>query len=168
MSGYTISIAEEYEGIIRTSVVYDPEHNELFHAIRGAGAFRNGIQIKTSELGDISQALVSCDWGNKDEKRKEGLEYFKKLMLPFMIARRIIPQFAPANDLVRIAEGRIHVLVCNDTWIEDHAAGSLIVQEAGGYVTNFYDRNDFTHNSPGIIATANKKIWDALCGTLFS
>jgi len=89
-------------------------------------------------------------------------------MLPFMIARRIIPQFAPANDLVRIAEGRIHVLVCNDTWIEDHAAGSLIVQEAGGYVTNFYDRNDFTHNSPGIIATANKKIWDALCGTLFS
>lgn len=167
MSGYTVSIAEEFEGQVRVGIVFDPEHDELFHATVGSGAFRNHQRIHTSELTNLSEAFITCDWGNKDEKRSEGLDYYQRLMLPNMAARRIVPQFAPANDLIRIAEGRIHGLVCNDTWLEDHAAGALILKEAGGYVTNFYHRKEFDHKTAGIIAACNQEIWNALNQVLF-
>jgi fructose-1,6-bisphosphatase/inositol monophosphatase family enzyme len=70
-----------------------------------------------------------------------------------MFARRIVPQWAPALGLCHLAEGRIHVLICNDTWVEDHSAGALIVKEAGGTVSNFYHNKEFNHREFGIIAT---------------
>lgn len=161
-SGYTISIAEEINQEIVFGVVYDPEHDEMFYAFKGHGAYRNGVNIHVSNLIQLSDALVSCDWGNADEKRKEGLNYFNKLMLPTRAARRIVPQFAPANDLVRLAEGRIHALVCNDTWLEDHSAGAIIAKEAGAIVTNFYERTKFDHKTPGILAACSQEIWNAL------
>jgi myo-inositol-1(or 4)-monophosphatase len=161
-SGYTVSIAQEVDGEVIFGVVYDPEHDEVFYAFKGHGAYRNGVQIHTSPLTDLSQAFVACDWGNSDDKRQEGLNYFHRLLLPKMAARRVVPQFAPANDLVRLAEGRIHALVCNDTWLEDHSAGFLIAREAGAIITNFSDRSKFDHQTPGIIAACTPEIWNSL------
>ena len=70
-----------------------------------------------------------------------------------MFTRRVLLQFAPALGLCRIAEGRIHALVCNDTWIEDYSAGALILKEAGGFCSNFYHTDNFNHREFGIIAT---------------
>jgi myo-inositol-1(or 4)-monophosphatase len=165
-SGYTISIAEEIDNKIVFGLVYDPEHHEMYFASPGKGAFRNNTPIHSSETIILSEALISCDWGNADDKRGEGLEYYRKLMIPIRKALRIVPQFSPANDLVRLAEGRIHALVCNDTWLEDLSAGALIAKEAGAIVTNFYNRTDFDHQKPGIIAACNQTIWNSLVQAL--
>lgn len=154
-SGFAVSVALEKQGLIEVAAVYDPVMKELFYAERGKGAMRNGQPIRTSPETNTQKMLMVVDWGNKDEKRQEGLQYYAKFMLPQMFARRVVPQFAPALGLCHIAEGRIHALVCNDTWVEDHAAGALILQEAGGYRSNFYDTATFTHRQAGIIATNN-------------
>jgi myo-inositol-1(or 4)-monophosphatase len=165
-SGFAISIALEQEGEVAVAAVYDPVMKELFYAERGKGATRNGSAIHSAEETDVKNMLLVVDWGNKDDKRREGVEYFTKFMLPEIFARRIVPQFAPALGLCRIAEGRTHALVCNDTWVEDHAAGALILREAGGYCTNFYDTDNFTHRQSGIIATNNKSTHEAILALL--
>ena len=154
-SGFAVSIALEEQGRVTVAAVYDPVMKELFYAEHGKGATRNGQLIRPSDATNVKEMFMVVDWGNEDEKRKEGLAYFEKFFLPEMFARRIVPQFAPALGLCRIAEGRIHALICNDTWVEDHAAGALILQEAGGYCTNFYETSSFTHRQSGIIATNN-------------
>lgn len=151
-SGFAISIALECQGNITLGAIYDPVMKELFFAEKGKGATRNGIPIKVAKGIPRNQMFMVVDWGNKDEKRKEGLKYFKHFFLPEMFARRVVPQWAPALGLCHLAEGRIHALVSNDTWEEDHAAGALILQEAGGQVTNFRNTHTFTHREFGIIA----------------
>ncbi len=152
-SGFAISVALEKEGEVVIGAVYDPVMKELFYAEKGLGATRNDQPISTAKNVPVKQMFMVVDWGNKDTKRVEGLEYFKHFFVPEMFARRVVPQFAPALGLCHIAEGRIHALVCNDTWIEDHAAGSLILEESGGYCTNFYHTSSFNHREFGIIAT---------------
>lgn len=161
-SGFAISIALEQEGEVTVAAVYDPVMKEFFYAEKGKGATRNNTSINPSSETEGKNMLMVVDWGNKGDKRREGIEYFSKFMLPEMFARRIVPQFAPALGLCRIAEGRIHALVCNDTWVEDHAAGALILQEAGGYCSNFYETTGFTHRQSGIIATNSKSTHDAI------
>ena len=151
-SGFSISIALEHEGNVIVGAIYDPVMKEFFYAEKGKGTTRNGIPIHVAKSVPRNEMFIVVDWGNKEEKRKEGLEYLKHFFLPEMYARRIVPQWAPALGLCHLAEGRIHGLVCNDTWEEDHAAGALIVQEAGGHVTNFYHTQYFTHREFGIIA----------------
>jgi myo-inositol-1(or 4)-monophosphatase len=155
-SGFSVSIALEQGGQVIEAAVYDPVMEEFFYAAKGNGATRNGHPIHTSSETDLKNMLMVVDWGNKDDKRREGLEYYTKFMVPDMFSRRLVPQFAPALGLCRIAEGRTHALICNDTWVEDHAAGSLILQEAGGCCTNFYIKESFDHRQSGIIAAATR------------
>lgn len=155
-SGFAISLALEKNGIIVLGAIYDPVMKEYFYAERGNGATRNGQTIKVAADTPRKQMLMVVDWGYKDEKRAEGLEYFKKFLFPDMFARRIVPQWAPALGFCRLAEGRIHSIVCNDTWVEDHAAGAIIAAEAGAIVTNFYHTKSFQHREAGVIATNNR------------
>ncbi|HUW22226.1 MAG TPA: inositol monophosphatase family protein [Candidatus Bathyarchaeia archaeon] len=155
-SGFSISVALEDKGQIVVGAVYDPVMKEFFYAEKNRGATRNSKPIKPVKNIPLKEMFVVVDWGNKKEERKEGLSYLKHFFLPEMFARRVVPQFAPALGLCRIAEGRIHALVCNITYVEDHSAGALILQEAGGYCSNFYHTKSFKHRERGIIA-ANER-----------
>lgn len=161
-SGFSVSIALEQDEKIVLGAVYDPVMKELFFAEEGAGATKNNQPIKVVTGIPIQDTFMVVDWGNQDDKRQEGLTYFRRFFLPEMFAKRIVPQFAPALGLCRIAEGRIHALVCNDTWVEDHVAGSLIVKEAGGQVSNFYSTEGFDVRQSGIVASNEQTIHDAL------
>jgi myo-inositol-1(or 4)-monophosphatase len=161
-SGFAISVALEENNEIIVGAVYDPVMKEFFYAEKGKGATRNGESIKPAKNIPQNEMLLVVDWGNSDEKRTEGLTYFKKFFIPEMFARRIVPQWAPALGLCHIAEGRIHGLVCNDTWVEDHSAGALILQEAGGFCSNFYQTKQFSHRTAGIIATNEESTHSSL------
>lgn len=167
-SGFSVSIALEQDGKVVLGAVYDPVMKELFYAELGAGASKNGRSIKVTTDVPIKDTFMVVDWGNNDEKRKEGLKYFQRFFLPDMFAKRIVSQFAPALGLCRIAEGRIHALVCNDTWVEDHAAASLILKEAGGIISNFSESTDFDVRKPGIIAANEQSTHDAIFDLLSS
>lgn len=151
-SGFSISVALENDGSIMAGAVYDPVMREFYYAEKGKGATKNGVGIETKKGTPKNELLMVVDWGNNMEKREEGLKYLSVFLLPEMYCLRIVPQFAPALGLCRIAEGRIHALVCNDTWVEDHAAGALIISESGGYVSNFYQTSVFNHRNSGILA----------------
>src|SRR3989344_2877506 len=88
-SGFSISLALEKEGEIIIGAIYDPVMKELFYAEKDQGAKRNGVKIQPSSEVDIKKMFLVVDWGNKDEKRKEGLAYFEKFFIPEMFARRI-------------------------------------------------------------------------------
>ena len=165
-SGFAMSVALEVGGDVLAGAVYDPVMREFFFAVRGHGATRGGVPITTAAGTSLDRALLVVDWGNADEKRAQGLAYFQKFFLPDLVARRVVPQFAPALGLCRVAEGRVHGLVCNDTWVEDHAAGALILCEAGGAVTNFYNRDGFRHREAGVIAAADLALHAALCAVI--
>lgn len=154
-SGFAISLALEKDNEIVIGAILDPVMQEFFYAEKGRGATRNNESIHVAPEVPQKEMFMVVDWGYKDEKRTEGIEYFKKFLLPEMFARRIVPQWAPALGFCRLAEGRIHAIVCNDTWQEDHAAGALILHEAGGIVTNFYHTDGFSVREPGVIAANN-------------
>ena len=161
-SGFAISLALEENGEIVLGAIYDPVMKELFWAEKGQGAWRNGEKIMVAGEVAREKMLMVIDWGYKDEKRAEGLKYLQHFLLPEMFGSRIVPQWAPALGFCRLAEGRIHAIVCNDTWEEDHSAGALIVREAGGVVSNFYHHESFNHREYGVIVTNNPENHQAI------
>ena len=165
-SGFAISLALEKENQIILGAIYDPVMREFFYAQKGKGATRNNQPIRVADKIGRKEMLMVVDWGYADDKRAEGIEYFRKFLLPEMFARRIVPQWAPALGFCRLAEGRIHAIVCNDTWVEDHAAGALIAAEAGAVVTNFYHNEVFDPREPGVIVANNRRNFEEIVALL--
>jgi myo-inositol-1(or 4)-monophosphatase len=132
---YCVSIALEYKGNIIVGIVYDPLHDELFYAIRQGGSFLNGKRNKVTVEKDISRALLATgfpyDIGASDDDNLDNFARFAK------VARGIRRPGSAALDLCYVACGRLDAFweLKLSPW--DTAAGILIVQEAGGKVTDF-------------------------------
>ena len=130
-----VSIALEVEGQIQLGLVYNPMHEELFEAVRGQGARLNGEPISVSQIGDLEQALAVTGFPYHlreiDHASLFGL--FQKMVLKAAGIRR---DGAAALDLCYLACGRLDVFweFFLQPW--DSAAGSLILQEAGGHISD--------------------------------
>jgi len=155
---FCISIALRYKGILKDAVIYDPLRQELFTASQGVGAFLNERRIRVSTCDSLDMALLGIGFPFRSE---DYLEVFIKIF------RTIFPQTsgmrragAAALDLAYIASGRLDGFwdIGLNPW--DIAAGVLLVQEAGGLVTDFEGKNGY-FNSGNIIA-ANPKISRAI------
>jgi myo-inositol-1(or 4)-monophosphatase len=132
---FAISIAYEKEGEIRVGVVYDPMREELFVAEKGDGAFMNGRRLCVSEAGDLARGLLvtGFPYDLKDDI-SANLRFFTRFMSE---ARAIRRDGSAALDLAYVAAGRF-----DGFWEEklnpwDMAAGALLVEEAGGRVSDF-------------------------------
>ena len=128
------SVALWNNGQVELGVVNVPMLEECFSALRGGGAFLNGAAISVSKAENFSDALVATgfpyDFTNKLPRILERLER----VLPKSQGLRRIG--AAAIDLAYVACGRLDVFYeeCLKPW--DFAAGWLLVEEAGGRVTN--------------------------------
>jgi len=150
---FSVSIALSHADKIILGVVYNPILNELYFAERGKGSFLNGKPIRVSDRSDIKGAILASAYSSDERDIAKGLKTIEKLSLS---SRKVIISFSPALNLCNIARGRIDGLIDNGTTPEDHAAGSLIVTEAGGKIQN-YNSNSWDVNKTGIIAS-NKKL----------
>ena len=113
---------------IQAAVVYDPAHVELFHAVRGLGAYLNGKRITPSFAKQLSGAHVSV---GQAALRKGGS--MRKLIAE---AGHIRAGAACALELCHAAGGRTEAAVlCNEAFI-DYTAGLLIAKEAGAVLMN--------------------------------
>jgi myo-inositol-1(or 4)-monophosphatase len=131
-------------------VIYDPCKNELFQAVKGQGALLNDKKITVSQAPTLKKALLATGFpALKDELLQRNLNYFKSFLGKCQAIRR--PGSA-ALDLCYVACGRLDGFweLGLSPW--DTAAGALIVQEAGGTVTNL-DNDSFNCKIKGIIAT---------------
>jgi myo-inositol-1(or 4)-monophosphatase len=160
---FSVSIALAYKNEVNVGVVFNPITNELYVAKKGCGAYVNGEKINVSEKSDLTDSIVTCAYAAEDETIVAGLEMIKNLALN---SRKVIINFSPALDLCNIARGRIDGIVDAGTEPEDHAAGCLILSEAGGMVTNF-DNNEWDVSKVGILA-ANKELHSKLRNMIHS
>ena len=147
---YCVSIACEVKGEVCVGVVFDPVSDECFHAIKGRGAFLNGVPISTSMESVLEDSLLVTGFSYGREAIKLNLELFSTMMLQCRSVRR---DGSAALDLCYVACGRFEGFWELSLYPWDVAAGSLIVTEAGGKVSRFdgsetsiYDRECLATN----------------------
>ena len=131
-----ISVALALDGQVEYAVIYAPLLDELFSAQRGCGAFCNGLPIHVSTR-DMNHAVFLCGSTIYDRSLTEqNFSLIRQLYEKGLDFRRF---GAAALDLCQVAAGRVEVFgeCCLSPW--DYAAGSLIITEAGGIVTDFAD-----------------------------
>jgi myo-inositol-1(or 4)-monophosphatase len=138
---FAVSIGVEREGAQALGVVYDPLLDELYHAIHGGGAFRNGRHIAVSREADLRRALVSTGFAydkavTEDDNTREFRAFLKN-------AREVRRDGSAALDLCYVASGRFDAYWEFKLKPWDVAAGTLIVTEAGGRVTDTLGGGDF-------------------------
>ncbi|MGH7823793.1 MAG: inositol monophosphatase family protein [Candidatus Binatia bacterium] len=138
---FSISIALEHDGEIIVGLVYDPLRRECFRAARGHGATLNDNAIRISGVQELDKALLATGFPyDRREKADYYLTFFKAFMTRTQGIRR---NGSAALDLCYVACGRIDGYWELELKPWDVAAGSLIVEEAGGKLSDF-SGNRFT------------------------
>jgi myo-inositol-1(or 4)-monophosphatase len=147
---FAVSIAFQTEGELRLGVIYDPMRDECFSAERGKGAWLNGKPIQVSGVRDLIHSLLVTGFPNDVlENRDNNLDHYARLTLLSQGVRRL---GSATLDLAYVACGRLEAFweMRLSPW--DVAAGALIVQEAGGVVTDMHGNPDYLASPPSIVA----------------
>ncbi len=132
---FAISVALEKEGQIILGLIYDPTRDEMFRAEIGRGAFLNDVPISVSSIRDPALSLLGTGFPFKQKQNLGAyLASFQALFEQVSGIRRI---GSAALDLAYVACGRFEGFweLGLSPW--DVAAGSLLVQEAGGRISDF-------------------------------
>lgn len=131
---FCVSIGVERNGVRSVGVVYDPLRNELFHAARGGGAFRNGRPIRVSQEVDLGRGLVATGFAyDVHSSADDNLAAFAAFV---KTARAVRRDGSAALDLCYVACGRFDGYWEHKLKAWDVAAGALVVEEAGGRVSD--------------------------------
>jgi myo-inositol-1(or 4)-monophosphatase len=131
---FSVSIALAHEGAVVTGVVYDPMRDELFTAQSGQGAYLNGKKISVSRVDTLIQSLLATGFPyDRKVSEKNNMDFFHRLLMASQEVRR---DGSAALDLCCVAAGRFDGFWELKLKPWDVAAGSLIVLEAGGVVSD--------------------------------
>jgi myo-inositol-1(or 4)-monophosphatase len=131
---FCASVALEIDGEAEVAAVYDPTRKELFTAERSGGAFLNGQSIRVSSAGELVDAMLVTGFPyDVHERVDEIVGLFGAFVGRARAVRRL---GSAAIDLCYVAAGRLDAFWESDLKPWDIAGGSLIVQEAGGRVTD--------------------------------
>ncbi len=158
---YSVSVAVEHQGKMVLGAVHAPVLGELFMAERGKGATLNGQPIGVSQCAALSDAVLGTGFACvRKDKPHNNMAYFPKLM---PIIRDVRRYGSAAIDLAYVACGRLDGFWELNLNLFDMAAGMLLVQEAGGVVTDFDGMAD---GLPGCITAANPTLHPLLLAAL--
>jgi myo-inositol-1(or 4)-monophosphatase len=126
--------APEKDGVLVAAVIYDPMRDELFTAERGRGTQLNGKPARVSRLAPMSEALLATGFPSRKRHANPNIHFYHEFTLRSHGVRRA---GSAALDLAYVACGRIDAFWEFNLNPWDTAAGILLVEEAGGRVTNF-------------------------------
>lgn len=153
-----VSIGLEHKGTMYMGAVYNPILKEFFFAEKNKGATLNGNKISVSSKTDALKSCLVTGFPYTYLDHPNGpLQVFSKLIKQGVPVRRF---GSAAIDLCWVATGRLDGFYEHELHAWDSAAGFIIVEEAGGKVTNLKGET-YSPFQPGIIAT-NGKIHDQL------
>ncbi|EMM75217.1 inositol monophosphatase family protein [Leptospira santarosai] len=131
-------------------IVPFPAMNEIYHARKGQGAFKNRKQISVSKTKDLKQSLLCTGFPYDREKKIDRLTFFHR---NFLLKARGVRRIGAAGlDLCWVAEGRFDAFWEEGLKPWDMAAPSVILAEAGGRMST-YDGNAFSPYIPNLIAS---------------
>lgn len=134
---YAVSVAAAADGEVVAGVVVDVVHDLVYRAAAGEGATCNGAPIRVSTIAEPALALIGTGFPFKapaSERMDEYVTQFRRVMHGTAGIRRA---GSAALDLAHVAEGRLDGFweIGLAPW--DVAAGTVLVREAGGLVTDF-------------------------------
>jgi len=155
---FAVSIAVKYKGRLEHAVVYDPLRQELFSASRGDGAMLNNKRLRVTPRISLDGALIGTGFPFKQQEHLDSyLNMFKAL---FPMTAGIRRAGSAALDLAYVAAGRLDGFweIGLQPW--DMAAGSLLIQEAGGLGGDFNGGSE--HMQSGNVVAGNPKIFKAI------
>ncbi len=157
---FSVSVALVEAGLPQLAVILNPPTGELFHALRGQGAYLSGRPISVSARSELAGAQVDA---SRSERRRGEFAPFEELL-------ELRTMGSIAYKLARVAAGQ-----ADATWSRgpksewDICAGALLIEEAGGSCVDL-DGQPFRFNKPfpkvnGIIA-ANARLYEPLMALL--
>ena len=147
---FCASLALEIDGVAEVAAVYDPTRQELFTAERGGGAFLNGRPLHVSSTGRMVDAMLVTGFPYDVHSR---IQEIVGLFAEFVGRARAVRRLGSAAiDLCYIAAGRMDGFWERDLKPWDIAGGALIVQEAGGRITNM-NGQPFASRGRDVLAT---------------
>ena len=145
---YCVSVAASLNGEVIAGAIYDPKRDELFAAHKGGGATVNGQPLKVSNTAQLSEANVLHDWSRAQDTRAQMADWLANIAQE---ARTVRALGSAALVMCWIAAGRVDAYFNQFIGSWDWAAASLILQEAGGTITNH-------QNEPLTIGHAKTKV----------
>ena len=156
---FAVSIALRVKGRLEAGVIYDPNRQEIFTAIRGQGAHLEGKRIRVSRRTSLDGALICTGFPYRSdpEQTKQYLAMLESVLKSTAGIRR---PGAAALDLAYLATGRLDGFWEFGLRIWDIAAGTLLIREAGGLISELQGEGDFLES--GNIVAGAPKVHDAL------
>jgi len=127
-------LGPQQDGVLVAAVIYDPMRDELFSAERGRGAKLNGRPAQVSRIPDLAEALVSTGFPSRKRHESPNIHFYHEFTLRSHGVRRA---GSAALDLAYVAAGRLEAFWEFNLNPWDTAAGILLVEEAGGRVSDF-------------------------------
>lgn len=131
---FCVSIGLERAGSIEIAVIYDPMRDEVFAAERGQGATLNGRPMRVSVIEDLNSAMLCTGFPYNVRERPNFERDFANFTMEAQAVRR---DGSAAIDLAYVACGRFDGFWEDGLNAWDVAAGLLLIEEAGGLVTDF-------------------------------
>src|SRR5262245_28935362 len=152
------SIALEIDGVAQVAAIYDPTRKELFTAERGVGAFLNGHPIRVSSAEALVDAMLVTGFPYDVHDRVDEIV---GLFGAFVGRARAVRRLGSAAiDLCYVAAGRLDGFWESDLKPWDIAGGALIVEEAGGKVTDMAGQR-FSSRAGSVLA-ANPRLYEPM------
>ena len=130
-----ISLALIVDRKVTLGVIYNPYLKEMFTAIAGQGAYLNKERIHVSDTSSLSSSLIG--FGTTPYKRAEAEKTFRIVKDVFMKSQEVRRSGSGALDIAYVACGRLDGFFELELQPWDYAAGTIIVQEAGGKISNW-------------------------------
>ena len=161
---FSVSIAVQYKNKIEHAVIYDPIKQDLFVASRGRGASLNDRRIRAGRAQKLSEALLGTGFPYANPEQLETyLQSFAAIFSDCVGIRRC---GSAALDLAYVAAGILDGFWESGLKKWDIAAGSLLIQEAGGLIGDFQGTENYFNN--GNVVAGNPKIFKAILQKLHS
>ena len=162
---FSVSIGVMKKDEIIAGVIYDVMNNTIFSSEQGSGAFQNGRKITVSKNSDLGKSLLVTGFPyNIKDNPDFAIERFNKFLMNSRGVRRL---GSAALDLCYVANGTFDGFweVTLNAW--DICAGQLLVQEAGGIITDFSNRQISYSNAEGIqLLATNGNVHDSMVKVL--
>src|SRR5947208_8561089 len=146
---FCVSIALEYKKERVAGVIFDPTRNEMFAAEKGGGARLNDRAIQVSKTSRLAESLLATGFPSHKRHKNPNIHFYHQITLRSHGVRRA---GSAALDLCYVACGRYDAFWEFNLNSWDTAAGVLLVEEAGGKVTNFA-AGPFTMDSRDLLAS---------------
>lgn len=159
---FAVSIGLYSHGDLQAAAIFDPTRNDMFAAARGLGATLNGKPISTSQQEDIERAMGVASLPITPSPDHPAIRRFLKALGQMQTVQRT---GSAALNLAYLAAGRLDAFWSTNLSPWDIAAGVLIVQEAGGIVTNLKGEQ-IDIFVPDLLATASQTLHQQVCSEL--